>query len=275
MTYRLIACDLDETLLTSNHHVAEVNRAAIKRAREEYGIQFVPTTGRGYRSVQETLKELNLFDLADEYVISFNGGAITENQGPRVLQFFGLTFEKAEELFTFGLTQDVCIHVHTQTDMYLFNLTPEEKERMDKNVVPYQAPTENSIDFLRGQQIAKVLYQNMDTDYLRSLEPILAPVTAGHAEVNFSSNRYMEFNGLGSSKGRAVTTLAEKLGIPLSEVIAVGDNYNDMTMLEVAGLSVVAQNGVPAAKAIADYVTTANHNEGVVAELLEKYIFAD
>lgn len=275
MTYRLIACDLDETLLNVDHQVAEKNLAAIKRAREEYGIQFVPTTGRGYRSVQQTLIELGLEELANEYVISFNGGAITENKDTRVLQFTGVPFAKAEELFAFGLTQDVCIHVHTQTDMYLFNLSPEEKERMDKGVVPYQLPDEKSLEFLRGQDIAKVLYQNMDTDYLHSLAPILAPVTEGQLEVTYSSNRYMEFNGLGINKGRAVTMLAKKLGIPLNEVIAVGDNYNDVSMLEIAGLSIVAQNGVPAAKSVADYVTTADHNEGVVAELLEKYLFTN
>ena len=54
MTYRLIACDLDETLLNRKHQVVQKNLAAIKRAREEYGVQFVPATGRGYPSLQGT-----------------------------------------------------------------------------------------------------------------------------------------------------------------------------------------------------------------------------
>ena len=120
MTYKLIACDLDETLLDRNHQIPQSNIAAIKRAREEFGVKFVPATGRGYASVQNTLKELGLIGLAEEYVLSFNGGALTENKNNKLLQFKGLPYPKALELFEFGLTKDVCIHVYTQEELYVF-----------------------------------------------------------------------------------------------------------------------------------------------------------
>lgn len=273
MTYRLIACDLDETLLNHNHRVPEKNLAAIKRAREEYGIQFVPATGRGYPSVQETLKELDVFDLENEYVISFNGGALTENKGNRLVEFKGLAFETMRELFEFGITKDVCIHVYTETELYLFNMSPSEQERMDNDTIDYKEPEENSVDFLRDEKIAKILYQNMEPAYLHSLEPLIEPIVRGKSEVSYSSNRYMEFNGLGINKGATLASLAEKLEIPLAETIAIGDNNNDIAMLQVAGLGVVAQNGVDSAKAVADYVTKADNEAGVVAEVLERYIF--
>jgi HAD superfamily hydrolase (TIGR01484 family) len=77
--YKIIACDLDETLLGTDRKISEKNKEAILKAKE-LGVRFVPATGRGYRTVEGNLKELGLYDLENEYVISFNGGAITENR---------------------------------------------------------------------------------------------------------------------------------------------------------------------------------------------------
>lgn len=273
MTYKLIACDLDETLLDRNHQIPQSNIAAIKRAREEFGVKFVPATGRGYASVQNTLKELGLIGLTEEYVLSFNGGALTENKNNKLLQFKGLPYPKALELFEFGLTKDVCIHVYTQEELYVFNISDSEQARFDSDTMIYQLKESHSLAFLQDQPIAKVLFQNIDSDYLHQLEPEMAAITEGCVEVSYSSNRYMEFNALGIDKGQGLIDLAKTLGIPMSQTIAVGDNYNDLAMLKVAGLSVAASNAVPAVKEICDYVTVQDHHEGVVAELLERFVF--
>ena len=73
MGYKLIACDMDETLLNDNHEICKRNIEMIKRAKEEYGVKFVPATGRGYKSIQKDLQTLGLYDKENEYVLSFNG----------------------------------------------------------------------------------------------------------------------------------------------------------------------------------------------------------
>lgn len=83
----------------------------------------------------------------------------------------------------------------------------------------------------------------------------------------------MEFNTLGVDKGAALKKLAEKLSIPIEETIAIGDNYNDLAMLEAAGLSVSAGNAVEDVKKVTKYTTRANNNEGVVAEVIRKFIY--
>src|SRR5699024_12049066 len=95
--YKIIACDLDETLLSADTHVSVENREAIQKA-VAHGVKFVPATGRGYVSVQNTLKEIGLEQAANEYVISFNGASITENKNNRVLYFDGLPNEIADRL---------------------------------------------------------------------------------------------------------------------------------------------------------------------------------
>lgn len=273
MGYKLIACDMDETLLNDNHAICQRNIDLIKKAKLEYGVKFVPATGRGYSSIQKDLKILGLYDETDEYVISFNGGGLTENKENRLLQFKGLMFDKMKEIFNYGLTKDVCIHVYTKDKLYIYNLSQSEKERIRNQKVECTIMKENIVDFLKDEPIAKILYQNTDVPYLMSIEPEMKDITAGQCIVSYSSNRYIEFNSLGVDKGNGLIDLARILNIDIKDIIAVGDNYNDMAMLKVAGLSVAAGNAVEDVKKVCNYTTEADNNEGVVAELIEKFIF--
>lgn len=270
MKYKLIACDMDETLLDDNHEICRRNLELIKKAREEYGIKFVPATGRGYELIQKQLKILGLYDKENEYVLSFNGGALTENKNNRILQFKGLEFNKAKELFNYGLKLNICIHVYTKDELYLFNMTDNEREQFKK--FRYNEKKENSIDFLKDEEISKVMYQNSDLKYLMGLEEGIKEITDGSCSVSYSSNRFMEFNALGVDKGQGVIDLAKLLNIDIKEIIAVGDNYNDVSMLKIAGLSIAANNALEDVKDICDYTTEATNNEGVIAEVIEKFI---
>lgn len=272
MGYKLIACDMDETLLNDDHAICQRNIELIKRAKKECGVKFVPATGRGYQSIQHDLKTLGLYDEAEEYVISFNGCALTENKGNNLLQFKGLPFNKMNEIFKHGLTKDVCIHVYTKDKLYIYNLSESEKERLEKQKLECIIMKENTIEFLKNEQIAKILYQNINVPYLMDFEPEMKEITDGSCAVSYSSNRYMEFNAIGVDKGNGLIDLARILNIDIKDTIAVGDNYNDMAMLKVAGLSVAAENAVEDVKKACDYTTKSNNNEGVVAELIEKFV---
>ncbi len=273
MEYKLIFCDLDETLLNDQHMVPEINVEWIQKARKEHHVRFVPSTGRGYMQIQPELTQLGLVDQSDEYSLSFNGGALTENKGNRLMEFNGLPFAKMKEIFLFGLKQNVCMHVYTNTTLYVYHLNDGEKQRMTNQKLEAIYPQEDSVDFLKDEPIAKILYQNTDVDYLMSLEDKMTSITKGTVSVSYSSNRYMEFNALGVDKGQGLRDLAKRLGVDISETIAVGDNYNDMAMLGAAGLSVAAGNAVEDVKKACDYTTRANNNEGVVAELIRKFIY--
>ena len=81
--YKLIACDLDETLLNTDKEICARNIAAIKRAERAYGVRFVPATGRGYTCIDNVLHTLGVYDAEQEYTISNNGGVVTENKNYR------------------------------------------------------------------------------------------------------------------------------------------------------------------------------------------------
>jgi hypothetical protein len=267
--YKIIACDLDETLIRTDRKISDEDKEAIKKANKQ-GVKFVLATGRGFNSVQGTLKELGLYDLEDEYVISYNGGAITENKGNRLLHFEGIPFELAEQFYKRGLDYDVCIHIYTKDMVYAYNYVQEEIEYLAGR----QEVTEifdRNIDFLKGQDIVKALYMNTDFAYLKKIENDLKDITR-NIDVSFSSNRYIEFNHQGVNKGQGLLSLAELLGVKREETIAIGDNYNDLSMIKAAGLGVGVQNAVEGMKKDCDYITKATCNENAVAEVINKFV---
>ena len=91
-------------------------------------------------------------------------------------------------------------------------------------------------------------------------------------KVNFSSNRYIEFMHKNVTKGVGLLKLADMLGVKHEETMAIGDNINDIEMLEAAGLSVGVHNLNPVIRKYCDVVTDATNNEGAVAEAIERFI---
>ncbi len=267
--YKIIACDLDETLLNDDRSISKINLEAILKAKE-LGVKFVPATGRGFHTVGNTLKELGLYEEENEYVISFNGGAITENKGNKLLHFEGITFEQADALYQKGLEYDVCIHVYTIDKVYVYNFTEEEKAYLSGRMEVIEIFHKN-LNFLKGEDIVKVLYMNTDHTYLNKIEEDIKSLTT-HIDVSYSSNRFIEFNHLGVNKGAGLLSLANLLGVKQEETIAIGDNFNDLSMIKAAGLGIGVKNSIEGIKADCDYITEATNNEGAIAEVIQKYI---
>lgn len=269
--YKIIACDLDETLLRLDRKISDRDINAIKAATEK-GTKFVPATGRGYNSVQGTLKELGLIEKADEYVISYNGGVITENKDNKILYFEGISFAHAEQLYKIGLDYNVCIHVYTKDMVYAYRLWQEEIDylagRMDIKEI-----FDNNIDFLQGQEIVKVLYMNTDIPYLNKIENEISDITCS-MDVSYSANRYIEFNHKGVNKGMGLISLAKFLGVDIKDTIAIGDNINDIPMIKAAGLGACVSNAVESIKKDCDYVCKTSCNESAVAEVIEKFVLS-
>lgn len=271
--YKIIACDLDETLLSHDRTIHPRNIAAI-RAAVERGVRFVPASGRGYATIQGTLKELGLWNRKNQYIISFNGGAITENAGNRVIFSEGLAFAQADALFRRGITYGLCLHVYTMDQVYVWNINEDEIHFLEGRQKYIDISKEKDLSFLRGQEIMKVLYEHPDYSELEKILPEIKNLT-GECEISESSGRYLEFNRKGVSKGRGLAALAKYLGIPMEETMAIGDNVNDLPMIRAAGLGVGVGNVYPPVKSDCGYVCRATCDEGAVGEAIEKFVLVD
>lgn len=268
--YKMILSDLDETLLV-NHHVPKVNQEAIFKAKEK-GVKFVPATGRAFNMIGEILQEIDNYQKEDEYSICFNGGLIVENKDAKILSFQGLPFDLAKEMFEVGKNFDVCVMIFTLDCCYIFNADPDEVERKTVQKARFEVIDEYNMDFLKDDHIAKLLYEKRDMDYLKGIEKQIQSHVEGRLAVSYSSYRYLEFNPIGVSKGAALKWLADYLHMDIQETIAIGDNYNDTSMIKAAGLGVCVSSATEDIQAMSNYVTKADYDQGAVAEVIEKFV---
>ena len=271
--YRLIASDLDETLLDSTHHVPTRVREAVTAARER-GARFVPSTGRPSSSVAVTLGELGLLGAPGEYVLSFNGGILTENSRPDVpLTTCSLPRARASALYARGVELGLCVHAYTLGPLFVYDYIPEERAHIEGRMDIRETRARTLDDAVGDKTVVKVLYMSLDMGRLRSVRQRLADegLTAG-LDVCYSSNRYLEFNAAGVNKGAGLLALARRLGVPREEVMAIGDNSNDVSMLRAAGLGVAVANATDEAKEAAGYVCRQDNDSGAVAEAIERFV---
>lgn len=167
--YKLIACDMDETLLNEHAQVSTQNQAAIAKARA-LGVQFVLASGRGFPSMQTTAQILGLANQVGEYLISFNGGAITENKGNRLLALNSLSFAQVKQLFDIGLNYEVGFHIYTTEKVYMYRINQDEKAYVQDRLPGYIELSTPDIDFLKDQPLVKILFHHQDRGYLTQIK---------------------------------------------------------------------------------------------------------
>ena len=271
--YKLIACDLDQTLLCDDRSISKNNIDAINKAIDN-GIKFVIATGRGFTSVQNVLNDLGILNRDDEYVISLNGAIITENKDNKILSFTEVDFETVQKLFDYGISNALCTHIYTEKNIYVYNINDSEREYLRGRIDDYQVVENYDISFLKGTPIAKVILHFFDETMMKNIVSDIKPLTDDKLAVSFSSNRYVELNQHDVDKGTGLQKLAKLLSIDMADTIAIGDNFNDLEMIVSAGVGACVNNSRSAVKAAADYVCLADNNHDAIKEVIDKFIFA-
>lgn len=273
--YRLVASDMDETFLDSNHAIPPANLRALRRMRE-LGVLFVPSSGRWYSSIMDNFPGEARELLEGSYVLSYNGGFINRVGDPEPLTTCGLSRACAEELYARGRELGLAMHINV-ADGHVFVPDADDDERAYlasiSGVTHVNSKDHPDLSFLEGRDIVKILYVNRDFDALQELGASLAPVAERlGVEVTFSSKRYLEFMPAGVNKGTGLARLAEMLEIPLSEVIAVGDSANDLSMIQAAGLGVGVANVTDDVRPSCDVVLNTTGMDGAFEELVERFL---
>ena len=273
--YRLVASDMDETFLDSNHAIPPANLRALRRMRE-LGVLFVPSSGRWYSSIMDNFPGEARELLEGSYVLSYNGGFINRVGDPEPLTTCGLSRACAEELYARGRELGLAMHINV-ADGHVFVPDADDDERAYlasiSGVTHVNSKDHPDLSFLEGRDIVKILYVNRDFDALQELGASLAPVAERlGVEVTFSSRRYLEFMPAGVNKGTGLARLAEMLEIPLSEVIAVGDSANDLSMIQAAGLGVGVANVTNDVRPSCDVVLNTTGMDGAFEELVERFL---
>ncbi|REI07830.1 Cof-type HAD-IIB family hydrolase [Staphylococcus felis] len=274
---KLIATDMDGTLLNAAHEVSDENIKAIQYAQSQ-GVTVVIATGRAFYEAQDPIASTGL----KVPYICLNGAEVRDESFDIVH-----TSSLNHELYQ-RIRQELDrhhIYYQVYTNMGIYTEDPErdlaiyidiaERSGQKADVEKIRKHIQHRIDIgtlkivenydhledIPGELIMKVLA--FDTD-LEKIERVKARLSEkSNLEVSSSSRGNIEITHADAQKGTAVASIAEKLGISLEDTMAIGDNLNDKSMLERVGYPVAMANAIPELKEHAKFVTDTNENSGV------------
>ncbi|HEY0865759.1 MAG TPA: Cof-type HAD-IIB family hydrolase [Fimbriimonas sp.] len=265
MPIRLLAVDLDGTLLTSGRVPHPDSAEAMRRAASA-GVTVVLASGRIRTSMHPFAREVGLASP----MISCNGAYIEDETGAEI-DYTPLPMAVFEQVWPYAVETGAHLNVYTTTELLYLQETVYglEYARRLKTIQPRVATVEE----VRNLTISKILVMDQPERIVKHraiLEDRIDPLL-GRATV--SEPDYLEFLSGDVSKGKALQTLCRHLGIAQEETAAIGDYLNDSEMLDWAGLSATVRNGHPELHRIAD-VTVGTNDEGGVAEFIDDHILS-
>jgi Cof subfamily protein (haloacid dehalogenase superfamily) len=268
MAIKLITIDIDDTLVNTAKQVTPRVKAALQEATAQ-GVKVVLTTGRPLPGVQEYLNELGLNNRDDQYAITYNGGVVQTTNGEELggeelaySDYLRLR-EVADELGAYLQVETIDAAYTSAKEINYWASRENFLIKMPLIIKPVDemAPNDHYVKF-------RFIGDEADVDRWRDALP--DDVKEAYYIVK-STPQHLEFMHKDATKGSGLLTLAAKLGIDQSETMALGDQQNDITMIEAAGLGVAMGNAVPEVKAVADVETTTQNNDGV-GMAVEKWV---
>lgn len=263
MKYKLIVSDLDGTLLDGKRNISDRTKELISEFVRKGGV-FSFATGRMESSAGKYIEYLNI----NSPSIIYNGAKVADIRKDKVIYEAKLDFETAKKALKLSLGYDWDVLLYINKKIYVNRITDVIEEYMVKDGVECEA-VGNLYEFLEEDPTKILIIGNPDyfEPYVSKLKgAITSPVNYVRSEYN-----YLEILPHGISKGEALKRLAEELNIPIDEVIAIGDNLNDLSMIREAGMGVAVENAHPEIVKNAKYVTKSNDEDGV-AEVVYKVI---
>lgn len=263
MKYKLIALDVDGTLLTDDHELTPGTMETI-RAIADQGAEFVLCTGRAPISSLPFMRRIGL----EGYVITHNGAVTVDVRTEEAVHEFALDRQVLEPYMEYCRKHKVHFDINTTFTVYVEGASRLSQEVLDIYskffVVPQDLPA--------WAELREPIVKLTVSGEMEQLDRVFAEWSEWPQKLNMlrSGDFFIDLMHKDASKGAALQKLAEKRGIPAENVMAIGNYYNDLTMLTFAGLGVAMDNSPQEVKDAADAVTASNNEEGVKLAL-EKY----
>ena len=267
---KLIAIDMDGTLLNEKKHIDKAEKEAIHEAIEA-GIKIVLCTGRPLYGILPFYEELGLSELDSEgYVILNNGCSIHKTKDWKLIDQVNFTSDDIEYLYK--LSESYNINFTLVNDTYYFNIGRKPTDELIKDAgFVFSDITDISLEEAKSgkHKIMKIMFlgdPEIMADFQEKNEDIIKSKYSGVLSQSYVYEVFPKDN----NKGTGLKKLAEKLGIKQEEVMAIGDGNNDIEMFEYANYSVAMKNATELVKKAAKYETDSNENNGV-AKAIRKY----
>lgn len=267
--YKLVAIDLDGTLLNSNKELSKDNIDAIKKA-SKMGVNVVICTGRPYDGYKKYLEMLRL-DNMNSYSVSFNSALIFRNN-KTIISKTCLKGYNLKEIYNLSLKINANIHAFDMDGVITPKMSKYTLREVTINDIPYRIKDFNSIP--DDLDIIKVML----IDEPEVLDNYIKDIPKEFFEkynVVRSAPFFLEFLNKSADKNSGVSFLAKYLNIGEDEIMTIGDAGNDYNMIKNCKMGVAMKNSMPFVKEAAKYITNNSNNESGVAEVFKKFILND
>ncbi len=262
MKYKLVALDLDGTLLNDKSTVSEFTKKTIKKLNDS-GIHIVIATGRSYTSLKPRISELGLI----HPIICYNGAMIRNGENDEVIMSSSVPDDVARALIDISRRESIHFHGFINGDFHYEKVSESAKKYQDLSGL---TGVISNFDDYEKLSFTKCMFIGAN-DKLLTIEKEIRHLYDKKSYIAFSKPSFLEIMNFNASKAKALSRLAANYGIKRDEIIAFGDGLNDLDMLEFAGKGIVMKNGYESLKSIFENTDYTNDEDGV-AKYIEKLL---
>ena len=262
MNYKLIATDMDGTLLDEEHGITKENVEAIVKVQKEKGVKFVLASGRPSYAMLEYAKELQM-DKYEGYVLAFNGGELIDMKTDEVIFHEGLDKKDIENIYNASKKINIPMILYVGDTIYGTEATDGVMYEANQCKMKFQKF--DSLEDLEKKGInktTKCMLISNPKEVLRA-EKIMNEIHGNDYFIATSKPIFLEIANKNVNKGKTLKKLGEIKNIKPEEMIAVGDSANDKPLLELVGMPVAVENAIPEIKKIAKFISTSNVEHGL------------
>ena len=260
--YKMVAVDMDGTLLNDEHQLTEENILAVQKA-QELGVKVVPFTGRAFYTIIDIARQLKLRDAAatqnaSTVVNPLDGSILFQNTIPP---------EICRDILFHAQEQGLLPMVY-QGDLVYTKMKGKYLDIFEKCMFMKATYIDDVLKIYNGEPLGKILLMD-DPEKLNTFNDWLMEEHGDQIFAGYSYEFALEIGSI--SKGKQMLQVAKYLDISPNEIMAIGDGHNDLDMLNRAGFAVAMENAMDVVKSKADFITKSNNNSGV-AHAINRFI---
>lgn len=268
MDYKIVALDLDGTLVNSKHEISDANRDILIKI-QEMGCKVAIATGRPFKGAVRQAEKLQLSRFGG-YIMCYNGGLIMDCRDKKVIFSRELPHEYIPEICEGIKGLDITVNTYTADEIIAANSHNKYTE-IEPDIVGMKLRFVDDFVKFVDFPINKCLLTG-EPETISRLEEIYREQFKGRLDVFKSEAFFLELVPVGVNKGEAISKLAEINNVDISRTISFGDGFNDVELIKTAGVGIAMANACPEVLKSADYVTLNNDMDGVAAGI-EKFFF--
>lgn len=261
MDYQILVLDLDGTLTNSQKEITPATLEALIELQER-GKKVVLASGRPTFGVEPLAKQLHL-EQYGSYILSFNGARITDCRSGEIIYNKFLPTETIAPIYETASKYPVDILAYTDSEIYS-GLTPTKYSELESRINHLAIrPLPDFVSQVSRLANNKLLLTG-EPEYIDEIRLKLQKRFRGLLNVYCSDPFFLEIMPKSIDKAHALLKLLNSIGLTADQMICCGDGYNDITMIETAGLGVAMENAQPLVREKADFITKSNDEEGVL-----------